>query len=72
LFFGSTAPLAFFRPDRPFHSRRAQVRARLAASCAATARLGLDRPEHGGMLDRIEIGKTRWLAATGALGRDWN
>jgi hypothetical protein len=72
LFFGSTAPLAFFRPDRPSRSRRAQVRARLAASCAATARLGLDRPEHGGMLDRIGIGKTRWLAATGALGRDWN
>jgi hypothetical protein len=35
-------------------------------------RLGLDRPEHGGMLDRIGIAKARWLTATGALGRDWN
>lgn len=24
MFFGSTASLVFFRPDRPFHSRRAQ------------------------------------------------
>jgi hypothetical protein len=63
MFFGSTAPLAFFRPDRLFHSRRAQGRSRLAALCAATARLGLDRPEHGGMLDRIGSGlqSPRWL-----------
>jgi hypothetical protein len=57
-FFCSTAPPAFFRPDRPSHSRRAQGRSRLAASCAAAARLGLDRPEHGGRLDRIGTGKT--------------
>jgi putative transposase len=35
------APPAFFRPDCPSRSRRAQRRSRLAASCAATARLGL-------------------------------
>ena len=46
-------------PSRlPISHRRAQRRSRLAASCAVTARLGLDRPEHGGMLDRIGIGKT--------------
>ncbi|MGY3363325.1 hypothetical protein ACVWZL_000450 [Bradyrhizobium sp. GM2.4] len=39
----------FFRPGHPSRSRRAQGRSRLAAF-AATARLGLDRPEHGGML----------------------
>jgi hypothetical protein len=44
VFFGSTAPLAFFCPDRSSRGRRAQGRSRLAASCAATARLGLDRP----------------------------
>ena len=44
--------------DRPSCCRRAQGRSRLAASCAATARLGLDRPEHGGTLDRIGMGKT--------------
>src|SRR3954451_13663627 len=39
----------FFRPGHRSRSRRAQGRSRLAAF-AATARLGLDRPEHGGML----------------------
>jgi hypothetical protein len=72
LFFGSTAPPAFFCPDRRSRSGRAQGRSSLAASCAATARLGLDRPEHGGMLDRIGIAETRWLAATGALRQHWN
>ena len=43
--------------DCPSRGSRAQRRSRLTASCAATARLGLDRPEHGGMLDWIGIGK---------------
>ena len=40
---------SFFRPGHRSRSRRAQGRSRLAAF-AATARLGLDRREHGGML----------------------
>ncbi|MGY4362820.1 hypothetical protein ACVWZR_002001 [Bradyrhizobium sp. i1.3.1] len=40
---------SFFRPGHRSRSRRAQGRSRLAAF-AATARLGLDRPEHGGRL----------------------
>ncbi|MGL9623092.1 hypothetical protein QRQ56_34490 [Bradyrhizobium sp. U531] len=48
-FFCSAAPRPFFRPGHRSRSRRAQGRSRLAAF-AATARLGLDRPEHGGML----------------------
>jgi hypothetical protein len=57
---GSLLQVRFFvRPRRrPSRSRRAQGRSRLAAFCAATARLGLDWPEHGGMLDRSGIGKT--------------
>ncbi|RXG83728.1 hypothetical protein EAS61_41150 [Bradyrhizobium zhanjiangense] len=47
LLFGPRGP--FFRPGHRSHSRRAQGRSRLAAP-AATARLGLDRPEHGGTL----------------------
>jgi hypothetical protein len=40
-------------PSRlPIFGRRAQGQSRQAASSAATVRLGLDRPEHGGMLDR--------------------
>jgi putative transposase len=39
----------FFRPGHRSRSRRAQGWSRLAAF-AATARLGLDRPEHDGML----------------------
>src|SRR5215468_9030160 len=45
------APRAFFRPDRSFHSRRAQGLSRLAASSRPPEGLGLDRPEHGGMLE---------------------
>jgi hypothetical protein len=62
MFFGSTASLVFFRPDRRFHSRRAQGQSRLAAFYAATARLGLDWPEQGGMLRRIGRQGARGLA----------
>src|SRR5436309_6352570 len=48
LLFGRAAG-PFFRPGHQSCSRRAQGRSRLAA-LAATARLGLDRPEHGGTL----------------------
>jgi Transposase, Mutator family len=51
-FFCSTAPPPFFRPDHHLARRRAQGQSRLAAS-AATGRLGLDWPEHGGILDRM-------------------
>ena len=49
-FFCSTALPPFFRPDHHLAGRCAQGRSRLAAS-AATGRLGLDWPEHGGILD---------------------
>ena len=45
---------SFFRPGRRSRSRRAQGRSRLAAFAAA-ARLGLDRPEHGGTLARTGL-----------------
>jgi hypothetical protein len=48
--------LRFILPSRPrSRSCRAQARSRLAAS-AATGRLGLDRPEHGGTLVRTGTG----------------
>lgn len=57
----------FFRPGHRSRSRRAQGRSRLAAF-AATARLGLDRPEHGGML---AWNGTAFLAGTCCQRRLW-
>ncbi|MGY3621609.1 putative transposase [Bradyrhizobium sp. USDA 10063] len=57
----------FFRPGHRSRSRRAQGRSRLAAF-AATARLGLDRPEHGGML---AWNGTAFLAGTCRQRRLW-
>jgi putative transposase len=51
-FFRSTAPPPFFRPDHDLAGRRAHGQSRLAAF-AATGRLGLDWPEHGGILDQM-------------------
>jgi hypothetical protein len=53
------APRTFFHPDRNAPSRRAQDLSRLAASPRTPEGLGLDRPEHAGMLDRIGYGG-RW------------
>src|SRR3954454_8922401 len=57
----------FFRPGHRSRSRRAQGRSRLAAF-AATARLGLDRPEHGGTL---AWNGTAFLARTCRQPRLW-
>ncbi|WP_275200685.1 hypothetical protein [Bradyrhizobium sp. CSA207] len=62
---------SFFRPGHRSRSRRAQGRSRLAAF-AASARLGLDRPEHGGRLPgtdwpaRLEVAVSRdYLSGAG-------
>src|ERR1700757_1802771 len=57
----------FFRPGHRSRSRCAQGRSRLAAF-AATARLGLDRPEHGGTL---AWNGTAFLARTCRQPRLW-
>jgi hypothetical protein len=60
----------FFRPGNRSRSRRAQGQSRLAAF-AATARLGLDRPEHGGTLAWNGIAFLAWLElpVSGDYGR---
>jgi hypothetical protein len=52
-FFCSTAPQAFFCPDRRFRRRRAQRRSRMARlrATASAARSVLDGREHDGRLD---------------------
>src|SRR5271163_2798111 len=48
-------------PTAKLHSRRAQGLSRLAASSRPPEGLGLDWPEHGGMLERIGAGGRRIL-----------
>ena len=58
---------SFFRPGRRSRSRRAQGRSRLAAFAAA-ARVGLDRPEHGGTLARTGLHSSpAWHLPSGAI-----
>ena len=49
-FFGSTAPQAFFRPDRSFPTPTRTGRVKAGSSFAAHRRLGLDATEHVGTL----------------------
>jgi hypothetical protein len=52
-------------PTAKSHSRRAQGLSRLAASSRPPEGLGLDWPEHGGMLDRIGLEAAGFCARTG-------
>ena len=61
IFFSSTAPQAFFRPDRSLAGCRAQTLSRLA-TLSGHRRRGLDGGEHGGMLGLVGTKRTNSAA----------